>query len=290
LSVILDIILCECIKDRLIMSANTFPFSILDLAIDYCPGDPNKPTFVFVHGNTQNSSCGEGVIKFFSDRNHSTLCYDLPGHGRSSPAPEHYHFNDLIQLNADVISHYSLQSPILSGHSLGGMIQAAAVANDLVEARSLILYGSLDQNPLDAMQAFNQKQAESMAQYLDDYMTSGSVLFKRQKFYDYYANRHLDDAFLEIINRRYNQPHASNTNLSTLTGFSVREKLCQKQLPILVIHGESETVIPKPLVETMAKHYDNLQVEWLMGGGHNAFFQQAEQTDAILTRHYEQLI
>ena len=46
------------------MSGNTLPFSITDLAIDYCPADPDKPTFVFVHGNTQNSSCGEGLIKF----------------------------------------------------------------------------------------------------------------------------------------------------------------------------------------------------------------------------------
>ena len=271
------------------MSGNTLPFSITDLAIDYCPADPDKPTFLFVHGNTQNSSCGEGLIKFFADRDHSTLCYDLPGHGRSAPAPEHYHFNDLIQLNAELLAHYSLQSPILGGHSLGGMIQAAAVANDLVQARSLILCGSLDQNPLDAMQVFNREQAQSMALYLDDYMNSGSVLYKRQKFYDYFANRHLDDAFLEIINRRYNQPHASNNNLSTLTGFTVREKLCQKEIPILVIHGEDETVIPKPLVEIMSEHYKTMQIEWLTGGGHNAFFQQAEQTEAILTKHYERL-
>lgn len=256
------------------------------LAIEFQQGDPETSVFVFVHGNTQNSSCGKGLLEFFQAKGHSTLTYDLPGHGCSDWGPYDYHFDDLITLNHEILQSFQLQKPILCGHSLGGMMQAGTIARYDFEVSSLILCGSLDGNPVDLISKQDEALGESMRAYLDEYIRSGSILFKQQKFYDYFANRQLDDAFIEIMNRRYNQPAASAINLTTLSGFNVRAELSRKDIPILVIHGEEETVIPKVLIEEMQSNYENLIVAWLNGVGHNGFYQQHEQTEVILQRHY----
>lgn len=256
------------------------------LAIEFQQGDRDKSTFVFVHGNTQNSSCGKGLLEFFQAKGHSTLTYDLPGHGRSDWGPYDYHFDDLITLNHEILQTYKLEKPILCGHSLGGMMQAGTIARKEFEVSSLILCGSLDGNPADLISEHDEALSKTMRAYLDEYVRSGDVLFKQQKFYDYFANRQLDDAFIEIMNRRYNQPRASAINLTTLSGFDVRAELSRKDIPILVIHGEQETVIPKVLIEAMQPNYSKMIVAWLKGVGHNGFYQQHEQTELILQRHY----
>jgi pimeloyl-ACP methyl ester carboxylesterase len=257
-----------------------------DLNITYVAGNSNKAPVVFLHGNSQNSSCGYGLLHFFSERGHSTLTYDLPGHGGSAWGPFDYCFDHLIALNRQVIERYAAEHPILCGHSFGGMIQAATAIEMKPKPSSLILLGSLDCNPIEAAQLFNEAELSYLKASLDDYLKDAPSLFKQQKFYDYFANRHLEDAFIEIINRRYSQPDACRLNLTSLTGFNCRPQLSQLSIPILVIHGTQETVIPKPLVEAMAAHYSSMTVEWLLGAGHNGFFQQHKVTEEILNRHY----
>ncbi|WP_144391973.1 alpha/beta fold hydrolase [Pleionea sediminis] len=261
-------------------------FQLQDLCIEYTHGVKNKPTFVFVHGNTQNSSCGKGLIQFFNSLGHSTLCYDLPGHGKSDWKDYEYHFDDLVLLNHSILSHYDIENSILCGHSLGGMIQAATITRFNYRPVSLILCGSLDANPVDVVNDKYSELKERMSSYLSEYIKSGSSLFKKQKFYDYFENRQLDDAFIEIINRRYNHPDASKINLMTLSGFNVRKDLSSLHLPILIIHGKNETVIPDFLIEDMASHYQNVEVEWIQDAGHNAFYQKHELTLNILKRQY----
>lgn len=262
---------------------------ISDLHIEYLAAENSKAPFVFVHGNSQNSSCGFGLIEFFKQKGHPTLTYDLPGHGRSGWGPFDYGFSDLVDLNLQILEEFEIERPILCGHSLGGMIQAASSVRLTNSPASLVLCGSLDRNPLEAVKAINSEEAFYLQTSLDEYLAAAPGLFKKQKFYDYFANRALDDAFVEILNRRYSQPEASRINLTTLAGFDVRAELSKLEIPILVIHGEQETVIPKALIEEMKTHYSTMTVEWLKGAGHNGFYQHHEATLEILSRHQERL-
>ncbi len=263
--------------------------SISDLHIEYFPADQDRAPFVFIHGNSQNSSCGYGLVEFFKQRGHSILIFDLPGHGRSGWGPFEYHFDDLVDLNIQVLKHYNIERPILCGHSLGGMIQAATTIRLEQLPSSLILCGSLDCDPIEAIKRLESDKAFYLQASLEEYLEAAPGLFKQQKFYDYFANRSLDDAFVEILNRRYSQPAASRINLTTLAKFNVRSKLSKLGVPILVIHGEQETVIPMQLVQEMAEHYSTMKVEWLEGAGHNGFYQQHEATITILNRYYSLL-
>jgi pimeloyl-ACP methyl ester carboxylesterase len=267
------------------------PFNIESLAITYIAGDPSLPAFVFLHGNSQNSSCGTGILKFFGQRGHTLLSYDLPGHGDSKLDTEVYTFNDLIELNSDILRQYKITKPILCGHSLGGMIQAGTIAQYKVEVSSLILCGSYDGNPIDASKRdLEEELALQLEESLNSYLQDGYKLFKRQFKYDYFDNREIDDGIIEIFNRRYSLPSASENNINSLTGFNVRSELTKLNLPILVLHGEDEEVIPKVLIENMAKTYDDMKLCWFPMRGHLAFYQETALTEIYLEKYYDFLL
>ena len=266
-------------------------FSLSSLSIDHEIRSKNKHPVVFLHGNSQNKTCGRGLLKFFADRDHTTLSYDMPGHGDSSYNDEEYCFTDLIDLNAQVLSHFNIDSPILCGHSLGGMIQAGYAAKYQIQSASLVMCGSLDANPTYLGERYlGVDKAKLLADALDDYMEDGFKLFKRQKTYDYFENSQIDDEIINIINRRYSNPTVSKTNLQTLASFDVRQKIIDLNIPVLTLHGEQEQVIHADLVRAMGKDYSNIRQKWYPDGGHLAFYQQTALTDQYLDQSYSFLL
>jgi len=265
----------------------THPFKLESIAVEYLAGDPKKVPFVFVHGNSQNSSCGVGMLNFFKQRGHTLLSYDLPGHGNSKLDTDDYSVEELIVLNQSILQKYEIVNPILCGHSLGGMIQAGTIAQFELAVSSLILCGSYDGNPIDvASKDFGSEIALQLEESLDSYLEEGYKLFKRQFKYDYFNNRDIDDGMINIFNRRYSSPSASENNIRQLAGFNVRAILSEQSLPILVLHGEDETVIPKYLIDKMSESYLNMKVCWFSNKGHLAFYQENELTNEYLVKHY----
>ncbi len=262
-------------------------FSLDSIAITFKPGEADKRPFVFLHGNSQNSSCGQAVLEFFSQRGHPVLSYDLPGHGDSQLDTEDYVFNDLIDLNQQILDQHKIENPILCGHSLGGMIHAGSVARFQIKDASLIFLGSLDANPsFVGAKYLPQEKAEELSKELDAYMKEGFRLYKRQYKYDYFENRHVEDEIVNIINRRYNSPQASFINLNTLGEFDARPTLLEMKIPIVVMHGKKEQVIHPDLVEGMVDDYDDIQLCWYPENGHLAFYQQPELTNEFLQKYY----
>ena len=257
--------------------------SLSSLYIEYHQGDFNKRPFIFVHGNTQNDTCGEGIKDYFRQRGHTILSYDLPGHGKSKLDTSDYIFADLIDLNQQILKHYKLTRPILCGHSLGGMIQAGTIARYKWIESSLILCGSYDSNPVLKS---TKKQKNNLNKILAEYIFEGKALFQEQFKYDYFKNRQVLDDDLKIINRQYTQPEANEANLKSLGNFSARETLIKMRIPILVLHGEEETVIPKVMVTEMASEYEQMELAWYSGKGHYAFYQDSELTNVYLDKYY----
>lgn len=267
------------------------PFNLESIVVTVKSGEPNKRPFVFLHGNSQNSSCGQAVLEFFSRLGHPLLSYDLPGHGDSPLDTEDYVFDDLIDLNQQILKQNKIENPILCGHSLGGMIHAGSIARYQIKDASLILLGSLDANPAFVGPKYlPQEKAEELSKALDEYMQEGFRLFKRQRKYDYFENRHVEDEIVNIINRRYNSPKASFINLNTLGEFDARPTLLDMNIPIVAMHGLKEQVIHPELVKAMLDEYDNIQLCWYPENGHLAFYQQPELTNEFLREHYSFLV
>ncbi|MGX5173248.1 alpha/beta fold hydrolase [Aliikangiella sp. IMCC44653] len=265
-------------------------FNLDNISITRYPADVNKATLVFVHGNTQNDTCGHGVIEFFNKKGHPCVSYDLPGHGDSSYDEQPYTFFDLVELNRQVLKTLGTKQVIYSGHSLGGMIQAATICHLKIKHAPLILAGSFDGDPIARAKHLGQHQlAAQLSSAIDHYISEGFKLYKRPKKYNYYENKQLEEMIFDIFNRRYSNPIASANNMSQLSGLSFREQLVMLEPNLLILHGEKDSVIPKQLVAELASHYHQVQLGWYPNMGHHAFFQSDQVTNAFLASYYQSL-
>jgi pimeloyl-ACP methyl ester carboxylesterase len=78
------------------------------------------PSLVLVHGLGDNQRSWERVIRHLAGR-FRLVTYDLRGHGRSSVG-DGYDVETLLGDLATVVDALDLQRPLLSGHSLGGLL------------------------------------------------------------------------------------------------------------------------------------------------------------------------
>lgn len=239
------------------------------------------PSVFFLHGNSQNHTCGRFILDDYRRLGLRTLYYDLPGHGVSALFPNPYGFDDLVTLHGHILDALDLIDPILIGHSLGGMIQAAAITRRQHHNARLVLIGSYDANPLSV------DDGGEVQALLDEYLKENKQRFSQQVLFDYAAHKELDDDAINRVNQQHTQPAACRQNLTTIGPFNARQALIDLGVPILALHGRQDEVIPASLMEDMARAHHNLCLEWYQPGAHYAFFQQHHNTRRFLQKHHD---
>lgn len=96
------------------------------------------PAVLFLHGNPDSADIWEGVIERLSDR-YRCLAPDLPGFGRSTPAPEpDYSLAGHARFVNALLDALEIRDPInLVGHDFGGIIACAFAAEHEARLRRL---------------------------------------------------------------------------------------------------------------------------------------------------------
>ena len=94
-------------------------------------GDPSNPAILLLHGIGADHKMWAPQIDEFAGRGYFVLAPDLLGHGGSSKV-ETLELGDWNEQINHLLAHYKLESCILVGVSMGGVIaQAYAVARKL---------------------------------------------------------------------------------------------------------------------------------------------------------------
>lgn len=106
--------------------------------IHYLRSGGDKPPLVMLHGLTGSGACMLPMGRILAKR-FDVILPDARGHGASSGPSEGYRYNDLAADIMGLIDALGLSSPVLAGHSMGGMT-AAVAACDLGKAvKALVL-------------------------------------------------------------------------------------------------------------------------------------------------------
>lgn len=106
--------------------------------IHYTRTGGSKPALVLLHGLTANGACWTGLANAL-EKEYDIIMPDARGHGKSSVPDFGYgyedHANDVIGL----INSLRLSTPVLLGHSMGGMTAAVTANRSPKLIRGLIL-------------------------------------------------------------------------------------------------------------------------------------------------------
>ncbi len=98
----------------------------------------SNPPLILLHALTGNGACWTNLARALEDE-YDVVMPDARGHGKSS-APDHgYRYEDLADDVIGLIKALKLSSPVLLGHSMGGMTAAVAASRKPNVLRGLIL-------------------------------------------------------------------------------------------------------------------------------------------------------
>ena len=112
----------------------------------WCPEAPVSPPMLFVHGFGEHGGRYEEMGRWFARQGRNVHVYDQVGHGLSSGKRGHVErFDDYLEDLEFVLGHIAkegdAQSPVVVGHSLGGLISATLACEREPQISLLVLSG-----------------------------------------------------------------------------------------------------------------------------------------------------
>ncbi len=211
--------------------------------LGYCihGAGPNKPPLVFVHGYGMRSTAGpyEELLELLA-RRYAVHALDLRGHGASAGTLEGWTFAALAD---DVVAFsraLALDGPVFVGHSFGAIIGLLAEIRHpgVFSALCLLSPGPADptHDPVDAVELFIEHGHDR------DMLREGV-----RRMFVHLTGRMLDltlDAMMLVDKRVHCALQQQNSQIS------IDDQLKDVAAPVLLICGESDSVVPP------ARHHD----------------------------------
>lgn len=198
--------------------------------------------------------------------------------GRSTyypPGELHYSLHDLVDDSVAVLDSYRIRKAHFAGMSLGGMIAqvAALIYPDRVLSLTAIASGIFDDRPdlppiTESILAYHARAAAvdwENAQQVKEYLVGGWKLLNgtRHAFDENQAIALADEEMRRTRSLRSMFNHAQITGGEELYG-----KVNELRLPLLVIHGTDDPVLPYPHGKALADAVPGARLVTLEGAGH----------------------
>jgi 3-oxoadipate enol-lactonase len=241
-------------------------------------GDPALQPLVFLHGIGGAARAWRGQLAAFSDR-YRAVAWDMPGYGGSAMLPS-VSIAALADALRDFLQQVGATTPILVGHSIGGMIVQQLLAKTPDIARAIALaqtspaFGKPDGDwqkafigarlgPLDRGETM-VSLAPSLVKELvgDDPDISGMELAR--------------DCMACVPEATY------RATMLALMGFDLRDALKNISVPTLVLSGSKDKNAPAPMMAKMASYIPSAKYVELEGVGHLVNLERPDEFNAAL--------
>lgn len=103
-----------------------------------------EPTFVCLHGLVDDLAIWDRLVPGLADRG-TVVRYDQRGHGGAGAPPGPYTRDDLAADAIAVLDRLEIDSAVLVGHSMGGIVAMTAAINHPERVAGLVLIGTTGQ-------------------------------------------------------------------------------------------------------------------------------------------------
>jgi non-heme chloroperoxidase len=216
---------------------------------DWGTGQP----LVFHHGWPLSSDDWDGQMMFFVQHGYRVIAHDRRGHGRSSQTSEGHNMDTYAADVAELTAALGLKNAVHIGHSTGGgeaIHYAAKYGKDrvakvvLISAVTPIMVQSEsnpDGVPMSVFDEIRQGTGFNRAQYFEDFTIP---------FYGY--NREGAKISQGVRDNWWRQAmigsvkaHYEGIKAFSETDFT--EDLKSVDIPVLVLHGEDDQIVPFPI-------------------------------------------
>lgn len=208
---------------------------------------------------------------------------DLPGMGFSPPMPTETSLTlaalvEGLQQVLPEVSH-------VLGWSFGGLAAMALATKHPHRLRSLILVASTPKfvNEDDWQHGMKAQLFEQFAgQMAQDYQTTLHKFLSLQCLGSSQARDTLRALKSSFASRPGPSTHSLHEALSILLQADLRSSISRLQLPVLLLQGTRDTLVPASVAEWMHQHLPNSKLTFFNGAGHAPFLSDCDAFVAAL--------
>jgi non-heme chloroperoxidase len=227
--------------------------------------------FVLAHGWTNDSRVWAPVARRLVERGHTVVTYDQRGHGSSSAPPSTFTLENLAEDLRAVLDHVDARQALVAGHSMGGIAAQALAATHPERVRervsSLVLVAS----------ACDRVGGNALAKRLGPVLMTnmrleramslpalGPFLVRRT------VGKEACRAHLQSICEMFvgTSPEARTGFLSTLLAVDLSEAIAGLDLPVTVVAGERDNLLPRVRSRRIAELVPGARLVEIEGAGH----------------------
>ena len=242
----------------------------------------SKNPLVFIHGIGSTSKIFQEQIEEFGKK-YFAVSIDLPGYGKSTTIETVTIPNYAISVYNFLLS-LKIKSPILLGHSLGGMVVQQIISYHPFYARAAILVGTSPKfggNDTAWKKKFLDSRLKPLKEgkKLKDISTCSISNIVGPK-----TDSKVIDFASEMMSSISEKSYISA--VKSLLLFDLKDELKKIPIPVLVIAGENDNQAPAKMMERMAKNIKKSQFKIINGSGHLINIEKPKEFNEALSNFF----
>jgi pimeloyl-ACP methyl ester carboxylesterase len=243
------------------------------IRLHYLRTGGSKPPVVLLHGLIGSGACWTPVARAL-EAEFDVIMPDARGHG-GSDAPLHgYRYEDFAGDVEGLIRELGLPSPILVGHSMGGMTAALVASRGAVELGGLVLVDPTFISPEWQREVRDSDVAEQHRRALT--LTKAELVAEARA-----RQPHRSLELLELLAEARLKTRMAPFDVLTPPNPDYRHVVGAIEVPTLLVIGDKPVVSPET-AEELRQLNPRLRVEQLEGAGHGVPYDQPENLAAAI--------
>ncbi|MFP8877744.1 MAG: alpha/beta hydrolase [Myxococcota bacterium] len=222
-----------------------------------------------LHGAGGNQGVFDGIFDALKER-HSVVAFDQPGHGRSGSLDSLVDIHAMARFTHELLTALEIESPVLFGHSMGGMVAIQYALTYPGEVSGLVLSASpAALGNLDEVIEVTRKVSEGKARRQ----------FNREMYSPDATPEILQKGFMEDIKT---DPRAQLGDMIACRDWSGTADASAISAPTLVVRGADEFEAVSERVDALAGTIPGARHAVIPGAAHKLPIEQpAALADAV---------
>ncbi len=227
----------------------------------------NKPPLILLHGLMSSGICWTEVAHALEEE-YDVIMPDARGHGKSSAPLDGYWYEDHVNDVVGLIEALGISSPVVMGHSMGGMTAALLASRKQKLLRGLILADPTFLSPEFQREVYESDVVEQHRRFLNK--SSDEALDEARSKHPY---RSLNTLKL-ITNARY---QTSLNAFQVLTPPSPEHEhlVSTIHVPTLLVIGDTG-IISSSMSEDLRKLNPKMRIEKIAKVGHGLHYDRPD--------------
>ncbi|MGH2638155.1 MAG: alpha/beta fold hydrolase [Rhabdochlamydiaceae bacterium] len=242
--------------------------------IHYLRTGGNKPSVVLLHGLMTSGACWTPLAREL-EADYDVIMPDARGHGNSSAPDLGYRYDNLATDVLNLIEALVLATPVLIGHSMGGMTAAVVANRNPKRLRGLVLADPAFLTPQRQIEVFESDVAAQHRRVLDR---------SKEDFLAETRARHIhrSSELIELFVQARFQTSIHAFEVLTPPNPDYMQLINTIDIPSLLVIGDVGGVASLVVAEELARLNQCLEIIQIAEAGHAIPFDQPERFSAVV--------